>query len=251
MTNGVQLHVEILELDTGGNRDELIDRFVMDITNPIGSTSERHAYTGIFALAQIELTATVQCTEYFIGPNCDVLCLENCLTCNCGQNEIRVNGTCVCDDGDISQVIPAATATAITLLLISAVVLFIVAALCRRKWRRSKDLNNANSGAVVDNRSRDTSLITDYELSRNQAYVMNRTSGLDADYDYPTIAFREQGTVIPTSSDTGMYNRASVCRDSISCEPCPAYSNINCAPCPAYSVTSPQNLGRTAQSTLS
>ena len=86
----VQLHLEILELDIGTNRDDLIDRFAVDIAIPFGSTSERQTYSGLFKLAEIELSFRVDCTEHFAGPNCDTFPTEdNQLTTRLEDQEER------------------------------------------------------------------------------------------------------------------------------------------------------------------
>ena len=80
----------------------------MEITNSVGSASQRQTYSGIFELADIDLSFTSECAENFYGANCDVFCLENCAidhcaAVSCGQNQRCVNEilnyTCVCQPG--------------------------------------------------------------------------------------------------------------------------------------------------------
>ena len=45
----------------------------MEITTPVGSTTPRSTYSGMFELADIDLSFTSEYTEPFSGPNCDVV----------------------------------------------------------------------------------------------------------------------------------------------------------------------------------
>ena len=99
--------MEIQEFDLD-LRHDLIDRFSVEITNPVGSASQRQTYSGIFELADIDLSFTSECAENFYGANCEVLCLENCAIdhcagVSCGENQRCVNEilnyTCVCQPG--------------------------------------------------------------------------------------------------------------------------------------------------------
>ena len=105
--DGVQLLLEIQEFDQNFT-DDFIDRFSVEITNPASSAFERQTYSGIFGLAEIDLSFTSGCAENFYGANCDVFCLENCTidhcaAVSCGENQRCVNEilnyTCVCQPG--------------------------------------------------------------------------------------------------------------------------------------------------------
>ena len=117
---GIQLFMEIIDEDST-NEHELIDRFVVNISDPqIGST-ERERYTGIFGYAEVDLSIRVICADNFYGPNCDMFCVENCacppgftgefcatsiddcVGVECGENQrcvdAHLNYTCVCEAG--------------------------------------------------------------------------------------------------------------------------------------------------------
>ena len=119
--DGVQLFLEIIDYDYIFF-DELIDRFAINVSIPVGSTTERTTYPGIFGFATIDMSFTLTCTENFYGPNCDMPCLDNC-TCEpgftgefcatsiddcvgveCGLNQTCVDGhfnfSCECQPGN-------------------------------------------------------------------------------------------------------------------------------------------------------
>ena len=106
---GLQLYIELVDADgASATNHELIDRFAIDVTSPIGSTSGRQTYSGVFGLAEIDLTIELECAVNFYGPNCDTYCLENCdidhcAGVTCGQNQrcvdVILNYTCVCEPG--------------------------------------------------------------------------------------------------------------------------------------------------------
>ena len=79
--DGVQLFIEIIDSD-GNNDDELIDRFAINVSIPVGSTTERTTYPGIFGFATIDMSFTLTCTENFYGPKCGLLCPENRICSN-------------------------------------------------------------------------------------------------------------------------------------------------------------------------
>ena len=78
---GVQIHMELIDDDIGN--DDFIDRFAIDLLTPVGSMIERSTYKGVFGLAEIDVSFSIMCTENFYGPNCSMLCLDNC-TCEPG-----------------------------------------------------------------------------------------------------------------------------------------------------------------------
>ena len=89
------------------NKDELIDRFAINLTDMSQFTSGE-MYTGVFGFADIELTLDRVCINDFYGPNCDIYCLENCDIdrcdgVDCGTNQLCVNlvfnYSCVCMPG--------------------------------------------------------------------------------------------------------------------------------------------------------
>ena len=105
--DGMQLHVEVLDFESD-DVNNLIDRFVVEITNPVDTTSRRQTLAGTFGLASIDLTSRLQCAEDFYGPNCDVFCLQDCNIDRCAEatcmdGRVCVNGVldydCVCELG--------------------------------------------------------------------------------------------------------------------------------------------------------
>ena len=83
------------------------------MSTPVGSTTERTTYPGIFGFATIDMNFTIVCTENFYGPNCNTCepgyTGSNCTTdiddctnveCNNGQcvNE-TASFLCVCNTG--------------------------------------------------------------------------------------------------------------------------------------------------------
>ena len=81
---------------------------------PVGSTTERTTYPGIFGFATIDMNFTLVCTENFYGPNCNTcepgftgeFCatsIDDCVGVECGLNQRCVDGhlnfSCVCQPG--------------------------------------------------------------------------------------------------------------------------------------------------------
>ena len=79
---GVQIYIELVD-DDNLSPEELIDRFAINVSIPIGTEMERTTYQGIFGFAAIDISFRVVCAEDFYGPNCDMPCLDNC-TCEPG-----------------------------------------------------------------------------------------------------------------------------------------------------------------------
>ena len=67
-SNGIQIHIEILEFELMYT-DDLIDRFAVDVTG--STTSATKTLSGVVGLAEIELSLRLQCTSNFYGPNCE------------------------------------------------------------------------------------------------------------------------------------------------------------------------------------
>lgn len=136
--NGVQLHVEILELDVT-NEDELIDRFAINITNPIGSTSEGQTYSGVFELAEINITFGPECAKNFYGPNCDMFCPKNCAFDDVVDDDaddpttININTTAKSTTDVIVVPLTVAILSLIILAVMTAVVIAIVSIYYRRR----------------------------------------------------------------------------------------------------------------------
>ena len=84
------------------------------MTIPVGSTTERTTYPGIFGFAMIDMNFTLVCTENFYGPNCNTcepgftgeFCatsIDDCVGVECGLNQRCVDGhlnfSCECQPG--------------------------------------------------------------------------------------------------------------------------------------------------------
>ncbi len=118
----MQIFFDIADDDFGRDAsDELIDRFAINVTLPVGTTTERETYSGIFGLATVNISFTLKCAENFYDANCDRFCEENCMcgpgltgpfcttsiddcaTITCGENQRCVDGhltsSCVCEPG--------------------------------------------------------------------------------------------------------------------------------------------------------
>ena len=80
---GVQILFELIDDDYTTNPDELIDRFAINVSMPVGTESSRTTYNGIFGFAIVDASLKLVCAENFYGPNCDMPCLDNC-TCEPG-----------------------------------------------------------------------------------------------------------------------------------------------------------------------
>ena len=81
---GVQILFELIDDDDSTTYpDELIDRFAINVSMPVGTESSRTTYHGIFGFATVDASFRPICTENFYGPNCDIFCLDNC-TCEPG-----------------------------------------------------------------------------------------------------------------------------------------------------------------------
>ena len=68
-TDGVQLYIELIDADTG-DRDDLIDRFVVNITT-FPTDVERENSMGIFDMAIVDMSFSATC-------RCDVHCPDAC-----------------------------------------------------------------------------------------------------------------------------------------------------------------------------
>ena len=71
-SDGMQLYLELLDGDFFDSEDDLIDRFVINITAQVDAPTPFESYSGIFGYANITLSFVVACTEGFTGPDCIV-----------------------------------------------------------------------------------------------------------------------------------------------------------------------------------
>ncbi len=117
----MQIFFEFVDYDSNRLRDDLIDRFAINVTLPVGTSTDRETYSGIFGFATVNISFTLECAENFYDRNCDRFCNESC-TCGpgltgpfcttsiddcanvtCGENQRCVDGhltsSCVCEPG--------------------------------------------------------------------------------------------------------------------------------------------------------
>ncbi len=75
--------MELIDADYQKSRDELIDRFAINVAAKVGEMTPKQKFDGMFGYADMELSFLLVCTENFYGPNCRQFCTEQC-ECNKG-----------------------------------------------------------------------------------------------------------------------------------------------------------------------
>ena len=112
---GVQLHIELTDEDSG-NPNDLIDVLLIDHDLSVGQPSPRQNYTGIYDINFVimDLLIMARCTRNFQGQDCSqclpgftgIMCeinIDDCIGVNCSGNGWCVDGvlsyTCDCDPG--------------------------------------------------------------------------------------------------------------------------------------------------------
>ena len=119
---------------------------------PVGSTTERITYPGIFRFATIDMSFTLTCTENFYGPNCGLICPENC---TCQMTSDSSQGTLICattspsaSEGSTNQpnVVVIATSTSIGGIVLLLLILFTISVtlFLHTRKRNRKKINDAN-----------------------------------------------------------------------------------------------------------
>ena len=88
---------------------------------PIGSTTERTTYPGIFGYATIDMSFTLTCTENFYGPNCGLLCPENRICSNPEGSTNQQNVVVIATSASIGGIV---LLLLILLIIIISVALF-------------------------------------------------------------------------------------------------------------------------------
>ena len=117
---GVQLYIEVKDDDSDSrnivqpNPDELIDRLLIDHNLPIGQSSPRQNYTGVYGYVTMDLSITARCVGNFQGSDCTqclpgftgVECeanIDDCMGVDCSGNGQCVDGinsfSCNCTAG--------------------------------------------------------------------------------------------------------------------------------------------------------
>ena len=79
---GVQIFLELVDDDFTNTENEFLDRFAINVTIPAGSTVTAN-YSGIFGVATVNISLTLQCSETYYDASCDRFCEDNC-TCGPG-----------------------------------------------------------------------------------------------------------------------------------------------------------------------
>lgn len=135
---------------------ELIDRFAINITSAVGSSTGRETYHGIFGLASIDLSFRVECLENFHGDTCGIFC--DCDTGGpCAETEPYI-----CEDIDERELTTTSSAgdastpdfllsTLVPVLAVSTSLLLAVVTLlgagtyfCLKKRKRSSQPSHSN-----------------------------------------------------------------------------------------------------------
>ena len=139
-------------MDLGDNRDDLIDRFAIEIRADLNVNVSQDTYNGVFEVAALEVSFHVACQAGFTGDDCDVN-INDCEGISCGPRQVCVDGvrnfTCMCDgdyvgpdcaevtvDEKSPSIIPAVLGTVaftVTVCLLAAVVIVIVLTKSNRK----------------------------------------------------------------------------------------------------------------------
>ena len=156
--DGIQLFLEITDSDM--KDDELIDRFAINVSIPVGNTTER-TYPVIFGFATIDMNFTLTCTENFYGPNCGLICPENC---TCQMTSDSSQGTLICATTPLltpTNVAVIATPTSICGIMLLLLILFTISValflhIRKRSRRKINDADEYKMDTTVAANSDDT-----------------------------------------------------------------------------------------------
>ena len=169
-----------MDSDGSGNfpEHELIDRFSLSIDTSItaGAPRIQSTLTGIFGLAEIELSYTLTCLDFFFGPNCSTFCDVD----DCSPGFTRELSTTTVssstDDGasDVTQTFnyrTIAIPVVVILILALAVSLIIVVVLhFRRRSAKSSETVTYTSGATSSGADNVTINVSFFSIV-NHAYI--------------------------------------------------------------------------------
>ena len=109
---GVQIYIEIQDFDPD-NADDLVDILLINHSLPVGESTQRQTYDGMFGFVTMDLNITVFCAGNFQVPDCtqcvtgftgaDCLEVDDCVGVSCSGNGRCVDGednfTCNCSAG--------------------------------------------------------------------------------------------------------------------------------------------------------
>ncbi len=152
----VQLYLEIIDDDFDYSPDELVDRFAINVTTPVGTTSDRETYSGIFSLANIDISFRVTCTDIFSGLNCaEIITPTNANDIDDAQNNVSVTETRL---RNVTVTVASATSITMIIIIIIIIIIFTTITIFRVQKRRannktseaSKPRECASSGVIMN-----------------------------------------------------------------------------------------------------
>ena len=127
---GVQLYLEMIDFDPN-NEDDLIDRFIINITVPIGSSITELNVTGIFGFAEISVSFEARCKS---GYTCEA------------ETESHDDD----DDDDVLILILIIGCVIFVILLVIVLIVVCIVIVTRRKKSKSKSSLLVNASSLND-----------------------------------------------------------------------------------------------------
>ena len=136
--DGIQLYLEILDEDS--RKNDLIDRFAINITVPPDSSVPLTTYYGIFNVAELDMSFRIDCSMDFMGPNCSEQNTVELERTEEGRNssvttrrqQMKRNRTTGIIIGSVLMLIVA-------LLILASAVTILCAITARRKKRKRRE----------------------------------------------------------------------------------------------------------------
>ena len=181
---GVQLYLEIIDDDTNG--EDLIDRFVINVSVPAGIEPQRGDYMGIFGLAEIDLSFAIRCKSTFTGPNCDRSPLDN-----------RTSSPADTKDTNKHLTIIISTSVIIVFIILIIILTFL-GAYCKiksKKKKRSNKLTNVDDIQTSPN----IGYLQSFEMTTNAVYRSQRNveaSSLHDNNEYEMVPGYSKANVL-------------------------------------------------------
>lgn len=223
----MQLYIEILDDDYLGSPDELIDRFVVDISSPFSNaTSSAKTYSGIFGMAEITMSISVACMPEYTGKFCetfqsaasldDTTLPENASTTistlELTAKTILPEST-TADSGTVTPVIAALVVLVVVLLMVVVVITVAFSMALYLNTRKSKKDLEATQHPVAYFRSQVPPTDT---ADPNYAQINDTT---EPNYDFPSVLTESQ------RSDTTLIRAAVPTAENEigTLQRCPAY----------------------------
>ena len=136
--DGIQLYLEILDKDS--RKNDLIDRFAINITDPPNSSVPLTTYYGVLNVAELDVSFRIDCSMDFMGLNCnerDIVELER-------TEEDRRNSSVTTRRQQMKQnitgiIIGSALMLIVALLILASAVAILCAITARRKKRKRRE----------------------------------------------------------------------------------------------------------------